>query len=674
MNEKSEAKHFQTSSCKNILERPICAVVGSCQYTLLHSISGSFCLTSSTLYQSMALIRAFAHLSVVFFLACLAIACGTRLLRSMSLSVEGALEEALYSAGLFFAALEVVVFGLARFGLLRQNIVLGVLGAAAILAGKGWLRLAKLARAGVCHVRWASQSPLTLSVVTLVLICFGIDALMAMAPMTGSDAMHYHFTAPMLWAGRPTEPIFWLSYSFLVGQAHLLISLGMALGSDRISLGLIYLGGVLTAASLFVLTRKLVSSERWAWVTVLAFLLTPMVYWQMSISGSPDIWMAFYTTLVVLAAARGVETGNRHWWSVAGIFAGAVAGAKYTGWFVPVALVACCFLVLRSWKWTVLCGLWVLPTGILPLVRNALWTGDPFFPFLTRWLTPARVNTYALSAMVANTHPIGFDRSLLGITAYPLRLALEGREYGVGHYFGPLIIAFAPLLLLSVRKGFLAHIAAGMWAAVLLSNALVSQEARFLLPAFPIALALIFCGVAESFRRGCIVRVGCQGTLLLFLLFGLASEALYARDFIPVALGLERQDVFLERMAADYPTAAFVNRSLVGRGEVMVFFRHLYYLRPPFIEGRPEQSWLMDPDRLADSQKLLDFLHQKDVRWLVKAPDYPEPFARSFQALEDQGKLRQVYSADVSTFTGFRIYGQRVPVRVTILEVVPITY
>ena len=621
----------------------------------------------------MALIRAFAHLSVVFFLACLAIACGTRLLRSMSLSTEGALEEALYSAGFFFVALEVVLFGLARFGLLRQNMVLAVLGGAAILAGQGWLQLAKLARVGVCYVRRMSQSPLTLSVVTLVVICFGIDALMAMAPLTGSDAMHYHFTAPMLWAGRPAEPIFWLSYSFLTGQTHLLISLGMALGSDRISLGLIYLGGVLAAASLFVLTRKLVLSERWAWVTVLAFLLTPMVYWQMSTSGSPDIWMSFYATLVVLAAARGIETGRRNWWSVAGIFAGAVAGAKYTGWAVPVALLACCFLALRSWKWTTLCGLWILPTGILPLVRNALWTGDPFFPFLTRWLTPSRVNTYALSTMVANTRPIGFDRSLLGITAYPLSLALKGRDYGVGQYFGPLILAFAPLLLLAVRKGFLAHFAAGMWAAVLLSNALVSQEARFLLPAFPMALALSFCGVVERFRRGWAVRVGCQGTILLFLLFGLASEALYARDFIPVALGLERQEVFLERMASDYAIAAFVNRSLTGRGEVMVFFRHLYYLRSPFIEGSPEQSWLMDPARIANPQQLLDFLHRRDIRWVVKAPDYPEVLAQAFRTLEDERQLRAVSSTEVSTFTGFRIYGQKTLVRVTILEVIPAT-
>ena len=170
------------------------------------------------------------------------------------------------------------------------------------------------------------------------------------------------------------------------------------------------------------------------------------------------------------------------------------------------------------------------------------------------------------------------------------------------------------------------------------------------------------------------MRSACQVTVLLFLLFGLASEVVYARDFIPVALGLERHDVFLERMAADYPTADFLNRSLPREDEVMVFFRHLYYLRMPFVEGHPGQSWLMDPDRITDSQKLLDFLHRQNIRWVVRAPDYPEPFAGAFQRLEDEGSLRPVSSTDVSTFTGFRVYGQRVPVRVTILEVLATTH
>lgn len=618
----------------------------------------------------MTLIAALRYLGVVLVLACLAIALGTRVLRWLGMSAAGRLEEALYAAGLFFIGLEVSLFVLATFGWLRQGIVLAVLGAAGLVAGKQWLELPNLAMAFAGEVRRVGRSVLTVLIVGVVLICLTVDALMAMAPLTGSDALHYHFTVPMLEAGQAWQPIFWLANSFFVGQGHMLISLGFALGSDHISLGLIYLGGVLTVAALFVLVRKLVPSGHWPWLAVLVFLVTPMVYWQMSTSGSPDIWMAFYSTLVVLAAGRGVETGRRDWWCLAGVFAGAVAGAKYTGWVIPLALVACCLLSLRSWKCAAFCGLWTLPAGILPLARNAVWTADPFFPFLTRWLFPAKANAYALGAVVADMHAPGFNRGVAGIFQYPFALALNGDAYGFGQYFGPLILSLAPAAILALRPGFLARAAAGLWAAVLLSNALTCQQGRFLLPVFPLALALVLAGTKESFERGWnIVRFACVGTLLLFVLFGLASEALYARDFLPVVVGLEKQGVFLERMAPDYAATAFINRALPARGKVMVFFRHLYYLRPPFMEGRPETSWPMDPNLVREPHELVKLLHREDVRWVAKVPNFPEPLTAAFEKLVTEGELRPVVSTNVSTFTAFRMYGRRATVPVVILEV-----
>jgi hypothetical protein len=53
----------------------------------------------------------------------------------------------------------------------------------------------------------------------------------------------------------------------------------------------------------------------------------------------------------------------------------------------------------------------------------------------------------------------------------------------------------------------------------------------------------------------------------------------------------------------------------------------------------------------------------------VKAPDYPEPIAGAFQALENEGKLRPRFTADAWTYANFRIYRQTVPVHVVILEV-----
>jgi hypothetical protein len=61
-----------------------------------------------------------------------------------------------------------------------------------------------------------------------------------------------------------------------------------------------------------------------------------------------------------------------------------------------------------------------------------------------------------------------------------------------------------------------------------------------------------------------------------------------------------------------------------------VFFRHLYYLDPPFVESQPENPWLMDPEHLGRPQELLHLLHREDIRWVVKAPNYPRRSRKHF--------------------------------------------
>jgi hypothetical protein len=186
-----------------------------------------------------------------------------------------------------------------------------------------------------------------------------------------------------------------------------------------------------------------------------------------------------------------------------------------------------------------------------------------------------------------------------------------------------------------------------------------------------VALALVVAGLAEAYRRNYRMSgMVCTASLTVFLLFGVISQCLYARDFLPVALGLEGRQAFLERQASDYPAVSFINSALKGQeGKVLVFFPHVYYLRVPFQIGDPAVSWLVDPSRLNGPQALLQFFRQQNVRWVVKAPDYPEPIAGAFEALENEGKLRPKFSTDAWTYANFRIYRQTVPVHVVILEV-----
>ena len=146
-------------------------------------------------------------------------------------------------------------------------------------------------------------------------IVLGIEFLTSLAPLTGSDALHYHFTTQKLILGSGFRPEFSISDSFLCGQHHLLILFGLALGSEQFAMGLIFLGGVLTAFSLAYLASRW-SSSRTSLALTLLFLLTPVVFWQISSSGAPDIWMAYFASaaVIVLCQTKSPERGVRLFW------------------------------------------------------------------------------------------------------------------------------------------------------------------------------------------------------------------------------------------------------------------------------------------------------------------------------------------------------------------------
>ena len=625
----------------------------------------------------MIFIGSISYLIPVLIVFVVALAFGFRLLDSFGLVREHTSECGLFACGLSFSLIEFAVFALSLAGYLGLKSAWCLIILAAAAAGRGWGDLRDWATSIAMHA-WSSfrSDGVGLQAAsTCVALIGSLEALVVMAPLTGSDAMHYHFTVPLLELGKPLYPIFSLNHSFLTGNAHLLISLGLALGSDRVSLGFVCLGGFLTAAALFEIARQLMSSL-WSLFAVLTFLVSPLVFWQVTTSGTPDIWMGFFIGLTVLAASRGIQTSRMRLVVLAGFFSGAAAGVKYTGWVVPLALCAYLLLVRDSRKLAIPCGLASLLSGVLPLLRNLVWTGDPFFPFLVRWLNPGVLNGYALTALMRDTRSTGFSLAPSHLLQFPVLLVVKGDSYGLGQYFGPIGLAFAPLLFLAKWKSPTTRIAGFIWSFGFLANALTTQMGRFLVPIYILLLALVFSGLATAAQlKWRTVTHACWSALVLFWIFGAASDALYARDFLPAAFGLEPRTHFLNRMAPDYQYVSFTNETMKGSlnsgdEKVMVFFRHLYYLQVPFVNGDPTSSWSLDPTKIGEANELFRVLRAERVKWIVKTPGYPTALADAFNKLEAEKRLVPIAASDLQTLTGkSRIYGQRVPVRVTILKV-----
>ncbi len=603
----------------------------------------------------MAFLGAVAALLAAAGIAIVAAAAGLQLLRMLHLTINRALERLLLGAALGVIAMEIGFF-LAQALHSARIACAAVVALAATFGARQFAEVYRIA-ATIFRDVWKSPSERGLLVLTLLILLW--QGIAATAPLTGSDALNYHFAAPLTVLRNGFHPDFSLTQGFLTGQGHALIFAGLALGSERLGLALLFLGGVLAAAAGACLAREWVS-RRVAWLVALTFLLTPVVFWQMTSAGAPDLWMAFFAVVAVFCIGR-MDTGS----SVAralicGFLAGAIAGAKYSGCILAVVFLGYVAWQARSPRRTLWFIAGALGAGIWPYARNWMWTGDPVFPFAMRWLHPQGVNAFALQALRADAG-VEAHRSFWQLAKFPFFAAIDALHLGFWQFFGPLCLMFLPFFLFLVRRTPAWRATAVLWIAGSLGIGLSSGMTRFLLPLFPIALAAAFAGAAALWNVGgrasrAFVALSIGG----FLIFGFGGMLVYTRSAVAAAVGaIEREDYLAQRVP-NYELSSFVNQALAEEHSdqrVLIFFRHLYYVRVPYVYGEPTGSWSVG------------FFREQRIAWVLRAPEYPKKLAPALLELESENVLAPFAEREVSDFDGNRLQGQRKIFRATLLAV-----
>jgi 4-amino-4-deoxy-L-arabinose transferase-like glycosyltransferase len=498
-----------------------------------------------------------------------------------------------------------------------------------------------------------------------------VEFLTAVAPLTGSDALHYHFTTQALILEQGFRPIFCISHSFLCGQSHLLILFGLALGSEKLALGSIFLGGILTALSLACLASRWASCLTTSAITVL-FLLTPVVFWQISSSGSPDIWMGFLTCTTVLVLRQTGHAGTRKLALLAGLLAGGVAGAKYTGCIMTASLAVATVFEFRSGVWTSFFVAGSFVSGVWPYLRNFAWTGDPVFPFYSRLLSPSLVNEYALVSLLADTGA-SRSRDFGELLPFLFFAGLQPNNIGFWDFFGPIIFALGPLMVLAFKNAKDLRLPATVWLVFAFVVFFASSLPRLGLPAFPLALSCAAAGISlAQTKNWAMTGKLALGSIALMSIIGGLAFIIYSREPLRTTLGMKDEAKYLEQWAPDYQIAEAVNRLLANRaldGNALVFFRHLYYLRIPFVNGDPNSSWSANPNILRTRQQWKAFLAQERIRYVVKSPNYPSAIAEALEGMEKNGDLVPFAETVVQNISGMRIKGDRMATHVVIFRV-----
>jgi hypothetical protein len=620
----------------------------------------------------MILLHSLAAATTLLVSAVLLAGAGNRVLRWLKVEFPSPLESPLFALALGAVFLELAATG----GELFPSVRYGIIVAASITAALGLTGTSAVLRdLASLRKKFRTLPNVERLLAAILFVVLGLQGLAALAPITGSDALHYHFTSQALILQMGFHPNWSLLHAFFAGLGHQLILTGLALGSDRLATGLLYLGGLAATLATLCLARQFIGGA-WSFATALAFTLTPVTFWQVSTAGAPDVWMCAFLPLDILAilfAARSQSIGAC---VLAGILAGATAGTKYTGILMAGALLVAFAIEIRSFRKCLIFFGPAVAVGVWPYLRNFVWTGDALFPyFFVRRQHPSG-NVNALLSILKDTgasNAHGFFR----VIRFPF-FAVTDYGFATWQFLGPLILTFGPVALLSVRKTPLWRAVLVVWLIVSLGVGKTSGIPRFLLPVLPLALAASIGGIAlltrERFRllRGVTIL-----SLAGFVLAGFAAMVVYSQAAWSVALGQVSPDSYLSAYAPDYERSRFVNTQIARlstggpTANTMVFFHHLYYVRAPFLSGDPEDSWLMDPALLSNDQAWLGLFARENIRWVVKTDDYPIELAESLTRLQNEGILRPCASGTVQSLQGFRIDQNRVLEPITIFCVQP---
>jgi hypothetical protein len=264
-------------------------------------------------------------------------------------------------------------------------------------------------------------------------------------------------------------------------------------------------------------------------------------------------------------------------------------------------------------------------------------------------------------------------RTIFQIAKSLLFANVDPSHVGFFQFFGPLVLAFSPLLFRTVRKTPLWRTCLLVWFVAVVGISSSSGMARFQLALFPLALAAVIAAVAQlQVATHPWLRAGSVASVALVLLGGFAGLLIYARNSIKVSLGMSSRENHLREFAPDYQANEFTNNFLRGRppeGKVMVFNRHVYYLHVPFVYGLPDTNWGIDPSALQTPSQWHGFFAKNGISWVVRSPSFPPELAASLEKLETTGALVPVAQTETQNFRGMRILGVRDRSQLVILHV-----
>lgn len=579
------------------------------------------------------------------------------------------------SSAVGLAALGITTLLVCSIGLLRAYVVwplLAVIGGLCrrqIAEAVAWLRAFRLPDLGVADLLLVAAG--AAGAIVLLANC--------LAPLTANDALVYHLSLPKIYA--ESGGLARLPYNVYANMPHygeMLYTLCFSAAGETGAKMFYFFMVIGAAVAIYALARMFVG-RRFSLVAALAFIVQPLVLDQRVVC-NVDILLAFFFVSAVLLvletfgakpdgqpavkppagaptqpAQPAARPAVRSMLAI-GLVAGFMLGTKYTAVAPCLALLVLPLVAFPKRLGPKQIGIAALVAAAVfaPwLVKNELYTGNPFYPMLESTFDGANWDSTQQSQLVRWQSSMGMGKSALDYLLLPFNVSARGRpEAGYRFFDGtmsPVLLILLPLaaVRLTRRTGALAMMA----VATFVFWALTSQQLRFLMPS--LALGYVLAGIGLSRLAG---SAGAGRTRIMLVLaalvmgLSLVVPDQYGRPFasgaigdrLAAVLGLEGREQFLERNIQSYAVFDHINRTVPRREPIfMVWENRAYYLDNPYLaDSFFEASTVMRMVQGApDAADLGRAIQAKGFEYVLVNEWLGEYFSKSYPS-GDTAKLR----------------------------------
>lgn len=403
-------------------------------------------------------------------------------------------------------------------------------------------------------------------------------------PVWFYDVLAYHFGTPNQWlVDHGCAPNLNDVLSFFPGHNEALVALAMA-------------GGGLPAAQVFNLSfilllvawireARFIGGASWR-LAGLLLLTTPVLLLTASLS-KPDIALGLYASITFDLTLVGARRGDLPTLGVAGLFGGLCFASKYTAvpliWWPALATAGAMALARRRHVAVGKgLGLWLAAASVIAapwLLRNAVWTGNPFYPALFGLFGGEGWSEAQAVLLDSDAHRRGFADFaagdfwwlVWGLTFSAWSSLIE--RFGAFGVMGPAFLWLAPVALWRLRREPTARWAWGLAGLAIVTWFFTSWILRFLAVGLPFAALMISRGLGDWRKKGGITWAVTAGVGLLIL----AANGTYVmREVLTHTAGMAV-------VAGDRTDESF-RRAMAGRRPIELgtydLMRYLDALRP----------------------------------------------------------------------------------------------